>query len=84
MVCAFCRGLGYLGAGDEPGSDRDEHPRPMRPVWEEPVVRPLSFCRMCLGAGKVVHLGGLGEPTGKLIEMPCPACSAREDGTPGP
>lgn len=24
-------------------------------------------------------LGGTGEPTGYLVEMPCPACTRRED-----
>lgn len=36
------------------------------------------MCRVCLGARKVVSLGGTGEPTGKLIELPCPACSSEE------
>jgi RecJ-like exonuclease len=73
--CPFCRGLGYVGDDNEPA---EEGPAPpvMRPVWEEPVVRNSAMCPVCFGARKVVNLGGTGEPTGKLVEMPCPACSA--------
>jgi|SRR5579875_2314159 RecJ-like exonuclease len=75
MACPFCHGLGYVGGDNEPAEERDE-PRPaVRPVWEEPATRTLTVCHVCFGARKVVHLGGTGEPTGYVIEMPCPACS---------
>lgn len=79
MVCMFCRGLGYVGDDNEPAEDNREPSGPMRPIWEEPAVRTIAVCHMCLGAGKVVNLGGTGEPTGKMIEMPCPACSAGDN-----
>jgi RecJ-like exonuclease len=79
MTCAFCHGLGYVGGGNEPAEDHGEPRGPMRPVWEEPTVRTLAVCHVCLGARRVVNLGGTGEPTGKLIEMPCPVCSEQND-----
>jgi hypothetical protein len=75
LACRFCRGHGYVGDDNEPAEEPDTPPA-HRPVWEEPAVRTLTtLCRYCLGTGKVVNLGGTGEPTGKLIELPCPACS---------
>jgi hypothetical protein len=82
MTCRFCRGLGYVGGDNEPAEEHDE-PRPAaRPVWEEPAARTLTVCRVCFGTRKVVNLGGTGEPTGKLVELPCPACSAERQGAP--
>lgn len=83
LVCRFCRGAGYVGGNNEPAERHSEPPGTVRPVWEEPAVRTLTVCRMCLGTGKVVNLGGTGEPTGKLIELPCPSCSAEDNETPG-
>jgi len=74
LGCLFCRGLGYVGDDNEPAEETHEPPAPA-PVWEAPAVRSLTFCRVCFGSGTVVNLGGTGEPTGKLVEMPCPACS---------
>lgn len=51
----------------------------MRPVWDEPAARALTVCRVCFGAGKVVNLGGTGEPTGHLVEMTCPECAHKGD-----
>jgi RecJ-like exonuclease len=79
MACAFCYGLGYVGGDNERAEDHDEPHRPTRPVWEEPAVRTLTVCHVCFGTRKVVNLGGTGEPTGKLVEMPCPACSEQID-----
>ena len=76
MVCPFCRGPGYVGGDAEPGGQREPDPLSPRPVWEEPAVQILPVCRVCFGAGKVVNLGGTGEPTRRLVEMPCPACCA--------
>ncbi len=75
LVCAFCRGLGYIGGGNEPAEERSPPVRSARPVWEEPAARVLTVCRMCFGARRVVNLGGTGEPTGYMVEMPCPACT---------
>ena len=74
IACLFCRGLGYVGDDNEPAEDHNEPPVP-RPIWDYPAVRNSTLCPVCLGARKVVNLGGTGEPTGKLVEMPCPACS---------
>lgn len=79
LACRFCGGLGYVGDDNEPAEEGVQESRPMRPVWEEPAARTLTVCRVCFGAKKVVNLGGTGEPTGYLIEMPCPQCSE-----PGP
>jgi RecJ-like exonuclease len=79
MTCAFCHGLGYVGGDNEPAEDPGEPRRPMRPVWKEPAIRTLAVCHVCLGARTVVNLGGTGEPTGKLVELPCPACSGQND-----
>lgn len=73
VVCQFCGGLGYVGDDNEPAEDRDPPPA-FRPVWEHPAVSTLTVCPRCFGARTVVNLGGTGEPHGKLIEMPCPAC----------
>lgn len=48
-------------------------------VWRHRAVSSLDVCHMCLGTRVVVNLGGTGEPTGHMIEMPCPACSKPED-----
>ncbi len=77
LGCRFCRGLGYVGDGNEPASQEQEPSAP-RPIWEDPALSGVSVCRICFGAGTVLNLGGTGEPTGKLIEMPCPACSAQD------
>lgn len=74
LSCRFCHGNGYVGGDNEPAAVSDASPT-HRPVWEEPAVRALAFCHVCFGAGKVVNLGGTGEPTGVVIELPCPACS---------
>ncbi len=71
--------LGYVGGDNERAEDHDEPHRSTRPVWEEPAVRTLTVCHVCFGTRKVVNLGGTGEPTGKLVEMPCPACSEQID-----
>jgi RecJ-like exonuclease len=78
MVCPFCHGLGYVGDDNEPAEERDSPPPRPRPVWDEPAARTLTVCPVCFGARKVVNLGGTGEPTGKLIELPCPACSPED------
>ena len=70
--------MGLVGGDNEPAEDH-ELPHPMRPVWEEPTVRTLTVCHVCFGTRKVVHLGGTGEPTGYMVEMPCPACSKPAD-----
>lgn len=76
LTCSFCLGLGYVGDDNEPAEEADV-PHFHRPIWDEPAARPLTtLCRMCLGTGKIVNLGGTGEPTGKLVELPCPACSS--------
>lgn len=73
MQCEFCRGAGYVGDDNEPAEERPAPPDV--PVWEEPGA-DLRGCPRCLGTGEVVHLGGIGEPTGQLVVAPCPACSA--------
>lgn len=79
LACRFCGGWGYVGGDNEPAEVRDELPHPVRPVWEAPAVRTLAVCHVCFGARKVVNLGGTGEPTGRMITMPCPACSKPND-----
>jgi hypothetical protein len=80
LSCRFCLGRGYVGDDNEPAEEHEAPPMAAtRPVWEEPPVRVLTVCRVCFGARKVVNLGGTGEPTGYLVEMPCPACSKPED-----
>lgn len=80
MACLFCHGFGYVGGDNEPAEERELPIHAMRPVWDEPAVRVLAVCRVCFGARKVVNLGGTGEPTGHLVEMPCPACSKSDQG----
>ena len=75
LACRFCNGLGYVGSDNEPAEDQDGELHPTRPVWQEPMTRTLTVCRVCFGAKKVVNLGGTDEPTGYLIELPCPKCS---------
>ncbi|HEY1706117.1 MAG TPA: hypothetical protein VGG75_41100 [Trebonia sp.] len=76
LACPFCQGAGYVGDDNEPAEDQPApEPAAARPVWDQPAARTLTVCRVCFGAGKVVNLGGTGEPTGKLVEMPCPECS---------
>lgn len=73
LACRFCGGRGYVGGDHEPADDNVVRPM-RRPVWHEPAAKTLTVCQMCFGTKKVVNLGGTGEPTGYMIEMPCPAC----------
>lgn len=74
VVCPEC-----AGAVDEHGHQGDETgPHERGQVWKHPAVSSLDVCHVCLGTQVVVNLGGTGEPTGKVIEMPCPACSAAD------
>lgn len=80
LACRFCLGQGYVGEDHEPAEEREASPvAAAAPVWEEPAVQVLMVCRVCLGARKIVNLGGTGEPTGKLVEMPCPACLGKSE-----
>lgn len=79
VACPFCHGLAYVGGDNEPAEEHETRLPPVRPVWEEPAVRVLTVCQVCFGARKVVNLGGTGEPTGKLVEIPCPACSRENE-----
>jgi hypothetical protein len=81
LSCRFCRGLGYYVGDNNDPAEATDTALPYRPVWEEPAVRTLALCRVCFGARTVVNLGGTGEPTGELFEMPCPACSADNSGS---
>lgn len=84
MACTFCQGLGYVGDDNEPAEEREAPPGPVQPVWEHPAVRTLAVCKVCLGTRKVMNLSDTdGELTGKIIEVPCPACSAEDEGTSG-
>jgi len=70
VVCDTC--AGSLDEREHLGEEAE----PQRgAVWTHPAVSSLSVCHVCLGTGVVANLGGTGEPTGKLVEMPCPACS---------
>lgn len=76
LACRFCLGRGYVGDDHEPAEEQLAPPMETAPpVWEAPAVRTLTVCKVCLGAKTVVNLGGPGEPTGYLVQMPCPACS---------
>jgi hypothetical protein len=74
LECRFRHGSGYVGGDYEPAEDQGDEFQRMRPVWQEPSTGTLTVCRVCFGAKKVVNLGGTGEPTGQLIELPCPEC----------
>lgn len=87
--CPKCHGTGQIdefGIGlvvvcDECAGAYEEHPHADEdhqrnsPVWRHPAVAGLGVCRTCLGSGVVVSLGGTGDPTGHVIESPCPDCS---------
>jgi hypothetical protein len=68
VVCDEC-----AGALDDRRTDDPEHQD--HAVWAHPAVIGLDVCHTCLGTRRVVNLGGTGEPTGHVIELPCPACS---------
>lgn len=78
-------GIGLLVACDECGGaftsehQDDQAGHGSAPVWAHPAVTGTAACHVCLGTGVVVNLGGTGEPTGAVVELPCPACS-REQG----
>lgn len=57
--------------------DPDVH-GPMPAVWKHPAAAELPGCMRCMGSGTVISLGDIlrGQMTGKLIEVPCPNCSA--------
>lgn len=70
VVCPECAGA----LADERPTEEADHQA--APVWSHPAVAALGVCHVCLGTGFVVNLGGTGEPTGSVVELPCPACSA--------
>lgn len=68
---------GYRQPEDGEEYDPDIH-GPLPAVGDHPAAASLP-CRQCLGTGKVINLGAdmlRGQVHGKLIEEPCPACSA--------
>lgn len=76
VVCLFCSGVGRVGGSNEPAEEHSsEPPADGHPVWKDPVTKG-AVCRVCLGSRKVVNLSRAGEKTGRLIEVPCPACRA--------
>lgn len=81
FVCDECGGTGTVG-GEQHGGRAAGHEYdpvtdgPIPPIRHHPVVKAMGVCPLCLGAKTVVNLGGIGEPTGKLVEAPCPACAA--------
>lgn len=70
VVCPECAGA---LSERSPADDADEPRNPA--VWTHPAVTPLDVCHACLGTGYVVNLGGTGEPSGSVVELPCPVCS---------
>jgi hypothetical protein len=68
VVCDMC-----AGALAERRTDDPEHQKAA--IWRHPAVTSLEMCHVCLGTSVVVTLGGAGEPTGHVIESPCPACA---------
>jgi RecJ-like exonuclease len=71
------RSDGYRQPEDGEEYDPDVH-GPLPGIADHPAVTAFGVCSTCLGMGTVINLGDLqrGEVTGKLIEAPCPACSA--------
>jgi RecJ-like exonuclease len=70
---------GYRLPEDGEEYDPDVH-GPLPAVWEHPAVEGVP-CSRCLGSGTVINLGGdmLREQVhGRLVETPCPACSAKQ------
>ncbi|WP_067484863.1 hypothetical protein [Actinomadura hibisca] len=85
IACRFCMGRGYVGGDYEPAEDPapGELPRPEDiPVWEEPGMDAFPGCKVCLGAGVVVHVGDINAPS-KVVESSCPACGGGGGGRGG-
>lgn len=72
VVCTEC-----AGALAEHQPNREDHQDAA--IWTHPAVSSLDVCHVCLGTRVIVNLGGTGEPTGHVIEMPCPACGEPDD-----
>ncbi|WP_067478904.1 hypothetical protein [Actinomadura hibisca] len=73
--CLFCHGLGWVGEDNEPaerGADEQDDGG-FEPVWETSAAQTFPGCKVCLGAGVVVHVGDIDRPS-KVVESPCPAC----------
>ncbi len=78
LACLFCSGTGRVGGANEPAEEHSPEPPPDgHPVWKDPAVNGMP-CKVCLGTGKVVNLSSAAGSTGRLIEMPCPACQHTE------
>jgi RecJ-like exonuclease len=82
VLCPFCRGRGYVGDDNEPAERNQEpadniDPRAATPIWDDPGARGLSGCKVCLGTGRVINLGGdvRGGTPSTMVEAPCPACT---------
>ena len=63
-------GIGLLVVCDACGGALAEHQdhnadEPKTAIWNHPAVASLSVCRMCLGTGVVVNLGGLASRPGR-------------------
>lgn len=76
FLCCLCHGTGEVGGDNEP-AERDDRTEfnpytDESPVWESE-RRNVPFCLMCLGAGEVVNVGDIREPS-KVIRSPCPSC----------
>lgn len=76
LACRFCMGRGHVGGDYEPAEDPapEDLPRVQDvPMWDEVGMDRFPGCKVCLGAGVVVHVGDIERPS-KVIESPCPAC----------
>ena len=78
LACRFCCGRGYVGDDYEPAEDPDPEdfpPAEATPWWDKAGAENFpAQCRQCMGAGVVVDVGDINQPS-KLVEAPCPACT---------
>lgn len=84
LACRFCQGLGYVGDDNEPAEDPPDPDPAEERFWvrNDHRVKGTTPCDICLGTRKVVNLSdGDGDNTGRLIELPCPACTPPGDET---
>lgn len=77
LACRFCGGLGLVGGAHEPAEESPAPPEGPPPPWLHPAVAASGLCPRCLGACKLVGLGGGDQRATQIVEVDCPDCAGR-------
>lgn len=73
LACPFCHGRGWVGGEHEP-AEPPPPPSHRPPAWAHRSLAGTGICGHCLGAGRVLLLGGGETPRVAGRTAPCPSC----------